>query len=358
MASNTFDPTKINKLAKEAEQKEVLKRVTDAVRLHEGKQKLQRITDGKNLADTLSSIDFDTDFDQLSKDARADAAERANAIVFMYDELSDFVQLAPGSLALICAATGTGKSTLTANVAYALLRAGKRTLIIANEEKRTDVAARISCLQLDVSIHDYKRKGGLPDLIRDNVLDNIANLNKRMLTIIALDYKNDQRVVTSPEGMEQILDQATGKYDAVIIDYYQNINHSIHNPGFQAHEANEMFAKHVDNIKNTIGCPIIMMAQIRRGDDDFKVRLEGRRLILNKCTDIFEIKIDKPNRRSALIAHKDRWLGNQGEERFLGYDRGKFVPYTREFEEKMKQSKVSVYDALASDVDMSDDKKV
>jgi len=354
MENNTFDPTKINKLAKDAEQKEVLKKVTDAVRLHEGKQKLKRISDGRDLEETLNNIDFDTDFDQLSKDARVDKNERANAIVFMYPELDDFVQLAPGQLALICAATGTGKSTLTANIAYALLRAGKRTLIIANEERRTDVAARISCLQLDVSIHDYKRKGGLPDIIIDNVLDNIANLDKRMLTIIALDYKNtkgepDPRVVTSPEGMEKILSQATGKYDAVIIDYYQNINYSTNNPTYQAHEVNEMFAKLVDNLKNTIGCPIIMMAQIRRGDDDFKVRLEGRRLILNKCTDVFEIKIDKPNRRSAMICHKDRWLGNQGDERFLGYDKGKFVAYDRAFEDKIKTARVDKIDALAAD---------
>lgn len=347
--TNTFDPKKIEKFTSDNEQKEKLKKVSDAVRLHENTQKLKRIVDGKLLSEQLKDIDFTTDFDDLAIRTAEDANHRINSIEFLFKEMDDFVQLAPGSLALICAATGTGKSTFTANIAYNLLRHGKKVLIIANEEKRTDVAARISCLQLDVSIHDYKHKNKLPDTIRQNVIDNISNFDSKLLSIIALDFKDDSRIVTSPEGMCALLKGAQNKFDAVIIDYYQNINHSINNPGYQPHEANEIFAKEVDFIKNEIGCPIIMMAQIRRGDDDYKTRLEGRRLILNKCTDIFEVKIDKQNKRSILIAHKDRWLGNQGEERFIGYDGGKFIPYTREFEERVKSKQISAIDDLASD---------
>lgn len=347
--SNQFDPTLVKKIADQAEQKDRQKKIADAVRLHENTQKLKRISDGRTFSEGLENLDFTTDFDELAEKAKEDDIQRMNSVEFMYPEMNHFVQLAPGSLALICASTGTGKSTLTANITYGLLRDGKKILILANEEKRTDVAARISCLQLDVSIHDYKRKDGLPEVVKKMVLDNIANLDPKQLAIIALDYRDDQRYVTSPEGMEAILNHAVGKYDAVIIDYYQNINHSINNPGYQAHEANEMFAKSVDYIKNKIGCPIIMMAQIRRGDEDYKVRLEGRRLILNKCTDIFEVKIDKANKRSLMICHKDRWLGNQGEEQFIGYKAGKFVPYTREFEEDVRSSVVNKIDSLADD---------
>lgn len=346
---NEFDPQHIKKLATEAEAKEKLKKVSDAVRLHENTQKLRRIVDGKQLQRDLQDIDFTTDFDELSEKAKADAFDRQNAVEFLYPEMDDFVQLAPGSLALICAATGTGKSTLTANVAYSLLRQGKRVLIIANEEKRTDVAARISCLQLDVNIHKYKSKNGLPDVIRQNVLDNIKTFDSKQLAIVALDFKDDSRIVTSPEGMIALLRGATDKYDAIIIDYYQNINNSINNPGLQPHEANEIFAREVDHIKNEIGCPIIMMAQIRRGDDDYKTRLEGRRLILNKCTDVFEVKIDKDFCRSVMICHKDRWLGNQGEEKYIGYQAGKYVPYTRDFEEATRASRVDKIDSLGED---------
>lgn len=349
--ANEFDPELVKKIASEAEKKDRQKKISDAVRLHENTQKLKRIADGRQFAEGLDNVDFDTDFDEMAEKAKEDDALRMDAVEFMYPEMQHFVQLAPGSLALICAATGTGKSTLTANIAYGLIRDGKRVLIIANEEKRTDVAARISCLQMDVSIHDYKRKDGLPDVIKNNVIENIKTFDPKQISIIALDYKDDQRYVTSPEGMQALLKHATGRFDCVIIDYYQNINHSINNPGYQAHEANEMFAKDVDYIKNEIGCPIIMMAQIKRGDEDYKVRLEGRRLILNKCTDIFEIKIDKANKRSLMVCHKDRWLGNQGEEQFLGYKHGKFVPYTRDFEDAVRVTQVDKIEALAEITD-------
>ncbi len=347
--SNNFDPELVKKIATEAEAKEKLKKVSDAVRLHENSQKLRRIVDGKQLQRDLQDLDFTTDFDMLSDAAKVDAFDRDHSVEFLYPDMDDFVQLAPGSLALICAATGTGKSTLTANIAYSLLRQGKRVLIIANEEKRTDVAARISCLQLDVNIHKYKAKNGLPDTIKENVLDNIKNFDNKFLAIVALDFKNDSRIVTSPEGMLALLKGAKDKYDAVIIDYYQNINQSINNPGLQPHEANEIFAREVDHIKNEIGCPIIMMAQIRRGDDDYKTRLEGRRLILNKCTDVFEVKIDKAYNRSVMICHKDRWLGNQGEEKFIGYQAGKYVQYTKDFEEATRSSRAQYIDSLGDE---------
>jgi replicative DNA helicase len=343
----TFDPEKIAKIASEAEQREKLKKVGDAVRLHENTQKLRKISENKQLATDLNDIDFAMDFVDLAQQAKADIAHRNNSIVFMYDDLSDFVQVAPGSLALVCAATGTGKSTFTANIAYSLMRAGKRCLIIANEERKTDVAARISCLQLDVNIHRYKHKDGLPDVVYQNVLDNITTFTDK-LSIIGTDFKNNSMIVTSHEGVDALLKQAYGKFDCVIIDYYQNVNNSLANPGYQMHESNAAFAKSVDVIKNEIGCPIIMMAQIRRGDEDLKTRLEGSRLILNKCTDIFEVKIDKANSRSILVCHKDRWLGNQGEERFIAYDGGKFFPYTRDFEEKIKTSRVDKIDAMTS----------
>lgn len=346
--SEDFDPEKIKKIVSEQEQREKLKKVSDAVRMHENTQKMKKIAEGKRLQEDLVDIDFSMDFQQLAADANEDVEQRKNAVPFMFDELSDFIQLAPGSLALICASTGTGKSTFTANIANTLYTNGKRVLIIANEEKKSDVAARISCLQLGVNIHKYKRKD-VPETVYKSVIDNIEMLDDKRLSIIALDYKDNSSIVTSPEGMESLLEKAAGKFDAIIIDYYQNINHSLNNPGCQAHEANEMFAKSIDYIKNKIGCPIIMMAQIRRGDDDYKIRLEGRRLILNKCTDIFEVKIDKINSRSVMICQKDRWLNNQGDERFIGYKGGEFVPYTREFEEDIKSRQVDKIDVLTVD---------
>lgn len=336
------------RIIKPINEREKIRKVTDAVRYHKAQGELNKIIEKKQLAKDIDNIDFSTDFDQLSDDARVDAEHRKHAITFMYPEISDFIQMASGSLCLVCAATGTGKSTLSANIAYTLMEEGKRVLVIANEEKATDVAARISCLMLGVNIHKYKNKDGVPDAVRDMVLDNIKTFNHR-LSIVALDYQDNPNIVTSPEGMSKLLAKASGVFDTVIIDYYQNVHTSMENPGMKPYEAQEIFSNSLDHFKNAIGCPIILLAQIRRGDEDYKVRLEGRRVILNKCTDIFEIKVDKPNSRSALICHKDRWLGNQGEEVLIGYDGGKFVPYNKSFEDKIRSTKVQVIEDEAKD---------
>jgi hypothetical protein len=329
------------KIAKQDKQREDLRIMQDAIRKHEAKHKLQRIFDSKRIEKTLETADLDTDWDELADRARLKALQREESTPFIFEAMSDFVQLSAGSLALFCAATGTGKSTLTANVAKGLIDAGRRVLIIVNEEENDDVGVRISCLDLNISIHKYKIKGGLTEAQREEVITNMVQLSRNNVTICGLDFEGDSRITTSPEGMKALLTRAAGKFDAIIVDYYQNVNISIAQPGLRAHEANEMFANDLDYFKNNVGCPILLMAQIRRGDAPYKERLEGRRLILNKCTDIFELKTEKEYSRSTLIVHKDRWLGNQGDERFIGYRGGKYVPYTQQFEEDVMNNKAN-----------------
>lgn len=348
------------KIADKEKARDDLRTLQDAVKKHEVKHKLQRIADSQRIEKTLETADLDTNWDELAVKARVKAAQREESTPFIYDEMDDFVQLSAGSLALFCAATGTGKSTLTANVALGLIKKGKRVLIIVNEEENDDVGIRVSCLDLDVSIHKYKIKGGLTEKERDAVIDNMVNLSRNNITICGLDFKDDSRITTSPEGMKALLTRAAGKFDAILIDYYQNVNISIAQPGLRAHEANEMFANDLDYFKNSVGCPILLMAQIRRGDAPYKERLEGRRLILNKCTDIFELKTDKKYSRSILIVHKDRWLGNQGDEKMLGYKGGKYVPYTAKFEEEVTRNQAVAIEALGAikDEDFNIDKLV
>ena len=335
------------KIADKEKAREDLRTLQDAVKKHETKHKLQRIFDSQRIEKTLETADLDTDWDELAERARLKTQQREESTPFIFDDMSDFVQLSAGSLALFCASTGTGKSTLTANVAYGLIKKGKKVLIIVNEEEKDDVGVRISCIDLNLSIHKYKLKGGMEDADRNAVIDNMVHLLKGSMSICGLDFQGDSRITTSPEGMKALLTRAIGEYDAIIIDYYQNVNVSIAQPGLQAHEANAMFANDLDYFKNNVECPILMMAQIRRGDTDYKERLEGRRLILNKCTDIFELKTEKEYARSMLIVHKDRWLGQQGEERFIGYKAGKYVPYTAKFEEDVMNNKARAVESLS-----------
>src|SRR5665213_1950016 len=95
LVSNTFDAEEINKQVAEIQQKEKLKKVRDAVSLHEGTQKLKRIVEGKLLAQELDNVDFETSFDDLSEAAKQDISDRANSSEFLFPEMGDFALFGP-----------------------------------------------------------------------------------------------------------------------------------------------------------------------------------------------------------------------------------------------------------------------
>ena len=323
------------------------KKIRDAVQYKQNKEKLEKYIEADRVKQDLNNVDLTTDWLQQKIQAEEDSDARDNAVPFLFSEASDFVQLSAGSLAVFLAATGTGKSTFSANIAHHLKSCGKRTLIIVNEERSFDMGARIACLDLGVDIHKYKKKGALPKTVKQQVFDHMATFGD-LVTVIGLDFKGNSKLVTSPEGMDQLLTVAQGKYDAILIDYYQNVNYSINNPNATTWEAMEKFSHSLDKHKNTVDCPIMLFAQVRRGEEYYKDRIEGRKIVLNKATDVFEIQVDKKNQRSAILCHKDRWLGNHGEDMFVGYDKGKFVPYTPAFEDEVRRKQI---DALSSMVD-------
>src|SRR5271165_5524049 len=61
------------------------------------------------------------------------------------------------NLYLFCAYTGSGKSTVAANISWPLWRQQKKVLVISNEETDEDVLFRIACLEKGFSFNDYKK---------------------------------------------------------------------------------------------------------------------------------------------------------------------------------------------------------
>ena len=83
-------------------------------------------------------------------------------ITFINDALSATVPFTRENLYLICAYTGSGKSTVAANITYPLWKQKKKTLVISNEESKQDILFRIACLELGLNFNDYK-KGQMPN---------------------------------------------------------------------------------------------------------------------------------------------------------------------------------------------------
>lgn len=237
-------------------------------------------------------------------------------------------------------------STYVANAAYYLaFRENKKILIIVNEESIIDVGARISCLHRGHSIHKFRRG---TQAYPQSILDEISDLNFLKEKITILDASKHEARVRSFEGVMQAIEKAKFTYDAIFIDYYQNIDRSLADPLMNSFEAQARFASRVDIAKNNAKCPIILMGQIRKTDDDFEQRIKGRKIIVDKCTDVFELVVEKEKSRTTMKIHKDRWGGKQGEEVYLGYEDGFLKFYNDDFEERALERQRQHIDAKFS----------
>lgn len=336
MSKNPFTPAQLTamgikpadpavKLARlQTEKESGLIRKAGAIK---AKNYVEEAIKAKKTETLLQSGDESTNYTQLIENAKQDLIERSKSINFIDDKFKNFIQLAPGSLAIIAAKSGTGKSTISANIAANLIKDGKKVLVIANEEKDTDVAVRVACLLGGYNIHKYKSNSSdycYTEGEKFHIIETIQSL-EGLLEIRGLTYKGSPDLVTSLEGMKTILDDAKGKYSCVIIDYYQNVDHSLNNHSKNQYDCQHDFGGILDKVKHEIGCPIVLFAQCTNGKDHLKVRIEGRKSIYNKATDIYEFvqHPDKDSNASILECFKDRWLGVQGKALTMEYTEGK-----------------------------------
>jgi replicative DNA helicase len=78
-------------------------------------------------------------------------------ITLVNDALSAAIPFTRENLYLFCAYTGSGKSTVAANISYPLWKQQKKMLVISNEESKQDIYFRIACLELGLNFNAYKK---------------------------------------------------------------------------------------------------------------------------------------------------------------------------------------------------------
>lgn len=247
------------------------------------------------------------------------------------------VALFPRNLILISAETGTGKSTTVANFCLSYLKQKKKVLIITNEEYPNDILNRILFLANDWTYNDHE---GITE-------EQVAVCTKaypilgRNVEVIHDSFNGIGGTTTTLEGIKSVcqnlLDcRAEGiAYDAVVIDYIQNISSSLEAPSMAKWQVMQNVMTYLDNFKGLYNAPILVFGQLKaeNGDASFKDRQEGYKAIINHATTAIELKVDRENLRTEWVFKKNRFKG-VGDSVFTGYQRGLFVPYDESFKQK------------------------
>lgn len=251
------------------------------------------------------------------------------------------------NIILIGAPSGEGKSTAVANITYFLLQqknpvTGKpaRILILTNEEKTEDIYNRITCL---FAGEKYSNHDTLTP-------EQLARFNKAIpalatrITVIDQFHNGSHGVTTSIEGLEAVFENLLAKgerYDAILLDYYQNVCISKKNPHLSEYDVQARLTRMLDNYKNVYPAPIVAFAQLNPPSEDnanyFPAKLQGRKLIINVATCVLEMIVDKRNRVTQWKVWKSRFNDCVGEIIETGFENGRFVPLTEAFKNKIKE---------------------
>ena len=316
---------------------------------------LERIQKGEEDMLRTSNVNVgvltDEDILTIQKQNRAHLEASKNSMMFLNKEFSKIVPFFPGTLALIGARTGGGKSSLAANLITSTVRQinpitgnNRRVLLISSEELPITCYNRLTCHIKDMN---FDAQDEFTEEQKEVLVDYIAKWARAGVTILGED---DAHLTTSIEGIDSIFKKiirADAHYDLILIDYIQKITTSRKNPSMKPHEVLRETMYLLDGYKNKLNSAIAVMSQLssqKSGDDavelDFQDRLRGCRDLITPSTVAIELVPFYSDHKSRFIIRKNRYKGSTvGGHIDLGYKKGKYIPYTEEFQKEVSAAK-------------------
>lgn len=248
-------------------------------------------------------------------------------ITLINESLTAAIPFARENLYLFCAYTGSGKSTVAANISYPLWKEGKKVLVISNEESKQDVLLRIAFLELGFNFNDYK-KGYMSN---QDILKAIALFEdiSTCVKVIDVTYKNG--LTTKVEGVMSALEAVkTSDYSCVLIDYFQLIKYSAADKNKKSYEVlNDLRVALGLYIKNS-NVPIVMFIQLYSQSKraakghDIDTRIKDCSAIVEPATVIIEVIPNFDDKTSDFVIHKDRF-GMAGKRILCPFEKGRYL---------------------------------
>lgn len=277
---------------------------------------------------SLSEIDSFGDNESLLRMARSiDSYNKMlnQSITLVNDSLTATIPFTRENLYLFCAFTGSGKSTVAANISYPLWKQGKKTLVISNEESEQDVIFRIGCLELGYNFNDYK-KGKMPTDKQHELMELFKEITKYVKVI---DVNAKEGITRKVEGIKAYLNAVkTADYCCVMIDYYQLIQSSLKDPSKTTYEVLNDLRVWLGQYIKSSNVPVVLFVQLysigkKGGVKDIDARIKECSAIVEPATVIIEVVPDFETKTSSFIIHKDRF-GEAGKRIVCPFDKGRF----------------------------------
>lgn len=264
-------------------------------------------------------------------------------ITLINEPLSATVPFTRENLYLFCAYTGSGKSTVAANITYPLWKQGKKTLVLSNEESEHDVIFRIACLELGLNFNDYK-KGNMSIDDQKKVIYLFPEIT-RYVKVIDVTYKDG--LTTKVEGIKKALEavKKEASYSCVLIDYYQLIKYSLKDSKKTAYDNLNDLRVWLGQYIKASTMPVVLFAQLysvskKGGAKDIDTRIKDCTAIVEPATVIIEVVPNFESQTSEFIIHKDRF-GRAGNKIVCGFEKGRYVKISlEEIVEREKRGKL------------------
>lgn len=306
--------------------------------------------DNQDIGVSLEEIESFGDKNSISKMFKNIASYNSmlkEKITFVNDDLTKAIPFTRENLYLLCAYSGSGKSTVAANVSFPLWKQKKKSLVISNEESEQDILFRIACLDLGYNFNDYK-KGNMPKAQQKQCMLLFPDISK-YVKVVDVNYKNG--ITTKVEGVKNILEMIKDKdFSCAMIDYYQLIKRSTANPNAGSYDILNDFRIWLGQYIKRANIPIVVFAQLhslgKRNNKDLDNRIKHCPDIYEPSTVVVEIVPNFEDHTSDFIIHKDRF-GFAGMRITCAFEKGRFISLDQNALKKIQDRKLDDIESKA-----------
>ena len=174
--------------------------------------------------------------------------------------------LLPGTLNLIMAAQGVGKSLMMCDIATALLKQGKNVLIVSLEMSDFEMIKRIYANCLDIDVKTFIQMPDDPDLCEQvRCAYNKAKLSGTLGKLFVKDYPACSFSSLMLEGLvERFRQERNIKFDCVIVDYVGIMKSDLVVPSVGLYSYIKNISEELRGTAKRLGVAVVSASQLNR----------------------------------------------------------------------------------------------